>query len=49
MATREPSKLDRATVYDSFTHICMICGAEVSVKDREPLPHRCRIDLDAGV
>lgn len=32
-------------VYDSFTHICMICGAEVAVINREPVPHTCRIDI----
>jgi hypothetical protein len=35
-----------AEVYDSFTHICMICGTEVKVINREPQPHTCRIVLE---
>lgn len=35
-------------VYDTFTHLCVTCGATVQFTKGKEEPHRCRIDLDAG-
>jgi hypothetical protein len=34
-------------VFQSFTHLCKICGAQLTVTDGVREAHVCRIDLDA--